>query len=160
MVQMVNGLHGSSSMGIPIHRTGDPYSIHPTVVGQVVVLCDRQEKNTVSKASRQVRPPTDLLPSKEQPPSCFHFLGGLAFYSIRYPLPATTPTPKCSPMKITTVTYLKDNSWQVKLKIKLCSIQSPYAKVFTLGQLSPMEGAECGRAWQKVNTLSKLSECH
>lgn len=53
VVQMVNGLHGPSSMGIPIHGTRYPYSIHPPVMGQVVVLYGRQKKHD-QQARRQL----------------------------------------------------------------------------------------------------------
>lgn len=50
MVQVVDWLHGSGRMRVPIHRRGDAYSIHAPIMGQIVVLHDKQEKNKVQKA--------------------------------------------------------------------------------------------------------------
>lgn len=52
MVQVVDRLHGSGRMRVPVHRGGDAYSIHAPVMGQIIVLHDTQERNKVQKARR------------------------------------------------------------------------------------------------------------
>ena len=55
VVQVVDGLHGPGCMRVPIHRGGNAYSIHAPVMGQIVVLHDKQERNKVQKARQAHR---------------------------------------------------------------------------------------------------------
>ena len=55
VVQVVDGLHGPGRMRVPIHRGGNAYSIHAPVMGKIVVLHDKQERNKIQKARQAHR---------------------------------------------------------------------------------------------------------
>ncbi|CAI5769174.1 Hypothetical predicted protein [Podarcis lilfordi] len=50
VIHVVDGLHGSGGMGVPVHGARDPHSIHPTVMGCLPPAPSDSRKQTVITA--------------------------------------------------------------------------------------------------------------